>query len=322
MTTHAFSLRQLQYAVAVAETRSFHRAAERCHVSQPSLSTQLARLETVLGVRLFERDRRRVLPAAAAQELIERARRVLVEADDLVEAARRLGDPLAGTLRIGVIPTISPYLLPGVAPALRARYPRLSAIWVEERTAALVAALQAGEMDAAVLALEAPIGDVEREVIAEDPFVLAAPRDHPLAGRRSPAVMAELRDAGVLLLEDSHCFGPQALAVCESARAHGLEFRATSLATLAQMVAAGAGVTLLPLLAAPTEAGRARLTVRHFAPPAPHRTIALVWRRRSPLAPVLRQLAATMRQSYPRPALPRPSTSRSTPRQAAKHRAR
>jgi LysR family hydrogen peroxide-inducible transcriptional activator len=304
MQTHPFSLRQLQYAVAVAETRSFRRAAERCHVSQPSLSTQLAQLEGVLGVRLFERDRRRVLPTAAAEELIGRARRLLVEADDLLEAGRRLGDPLSGTLRIGVIPTVSPYLLPSVAPALRARFPRLSALWVEDRTAALMRSLRAGELDAALLALEAQIGDVEAEVIARDAFVLAAPPDHPLGGRRAPAAPAELRDARVLLLDESHCFGPQALAVCEGARAHGLEFRATSLATLVQMVAAGTGVTLLPLLAASTEAGRARVVVRPFTAPAPHRTIALVWRPRSPLAAVLRPLAAAMRDAYPRPALP------------------
>src|SRR6516225_6914503 len=122
MTPHAFSLRQLQYALAVAETRGFRTAAERCHVAQPSLSAQLAQLEEALGVRLFERDRRRVLLTAPGRELLERARRVLLEADDLSEAARRAGDPLAGQLRIGVIPTISPYLLPSITPVLRARF--------------------------------------------------------------------------------------------------------------------------------------------------------------------------------------------------------
>src|SRR5262245_57034486 len=119
LAPHPFSLRQLQYAVAVADSLSFRKAAERCHVSQPSLSAQLAQLEDALGVRLFERDRRGVLATAAGQELVERARRALVAADDLVAAARRAGDPLAGTLRIGVIPTISPYLLPAATPALR-----------------------------------------------------------------------------------------------------------------------------------------------------------------------------------------------------------
>src|SRR5258706_12854639 len=125
LAPHAFSLRQLQYAIAVADALSFRRAAERCHVSQPALSSQLAQLEQTLGVRMFERDRRRVLVTPAGREIIERARRLLIEADDLVDASRRAGDPLAGTLRIGVIPTLSPYLLPAVAPALRKAFPRL-----------------------------------------------------------------------------------------------------------------------------------------------------------------------------------------------------
>ena len=152
-TPHAASLRQLQYAVAVADTRSFRRAAQQCGVSQPSLSAQLAQLEGALGVRLFERDRRRVLPTPAGDALIERARRVLIDADDLVDAARRLGDPLAGPLSIGVIPTISPYLLPAAAPAIRRAHPRLSVRWVEDKTETLARELHAGRLDAALLAL-------------------------------------------------------------------------------------------------------------------------------------------------------------------------
>jgi LysR family hydrogen peroxide-inducible transcriptional activator len=301
LAPHAFSLRQLQYAVAVAETLSFRKAAEACHVSQPSLSAQLAQLEQALGVRLFERDRRRVFVTAAGKELIERARRVLLEADDLVAAARLARDPLAGTLRIGVIPTVSPYLLPSATPALRSAYPRLTTIWVEDKTETLVRSLDAGTLDAALLALEAEIGDVEREVVADDPFVLATRPDDPLGKRTTPAKVAELRDASVLLLDDGHCFRDQALAFCKSARARELEFRATSLPTLAHMVAGGAGVTILPELAVPTEAQGAGLRVRAFASPVPHRTLALVWRRRSPLAPALRKLASTIRQAYPRP---------------------
>jgi LysR family transcriptional regulator, hydrogen peroxide-inducible genes activator len=170
-----FTLRQLQYVVAVAETLSFRAAAERCHVAQPSLSAQLAQLEKALGVRLFERDRRRVLLTAAGRVLVERARAVLRETGDLVEAAIRAGDPLNGRLQIGVIPTISPYLLPTAAPALRRAHPRLTVVWREEKTADLLRDLQAGALDAALLALEADIGDVERAVIARDPFVLATP---------------------------------------------------------------------------------------------------------------------------------------------------
>jgi LysR family hydrogen peroxide-inducible transcriptional activator len=286
--------------VAVADALSFRKAAELCHVSQPSLSAQLAQLEDAIGVRLFERDRRRVLVTAAGRKIVDRARRLLLGADDLVAAATQAGDPLAGTLRIGVLPTISPYLLPSATPALRAAYPRLAAVWVEDKTEALVRSLDAGALDAALLALESEVEDVDREIVASDPFVLAARPDSPLGSRSSRVIPAELRDAEVLLLDDGHCFRDQALEYCSRARARELEFRATSLSTLAQMVAGGAGVTLLPRLAVPTETERAGLKVRAFAEPAPARTIALVWRKRSPIADALRRLAATIRQAYPR----------------------
>jgi len=301
---HAFSLRQLQYAVAVAAELSFRKAAERCHVSQPSLSAQIAQLEQALGVKLFERDRRRVLPTVAGQELLERARRLLVEVDDLAQAASRLGDPLAGTLRIGVIPTISPYLLPSATPALRARFPRLRLAWLEDKTGTLVRRLDEGTLDAALVALEADLGDLEHEVIARDPFVVVTAPGHALGRGRGRLRAADLRAASVLLLDDGHCFRAQALSFCASARAHELEFRATSLSTLAQMVAAGAGVTLLPGLAIATEAARAGLVVRRLVEPSPHRTIALVWRKRSPLAPALREVAAALRSVYPGPRAP------------------
>ncbi|GAO02442.1 LysR substrate-binding domain-containing protein [Anaeromyxobacter sp. PSR-1] len=311
---HPFSLRQLQYAIAVADTLSFRRAAERCRVAQPSLSTQLAQLESALGVRLFERDRRRVLVTGAGRPLLEQMRRLLLEADDLLEAARQAGDPLAGALRVGVIPTISPYLLPAVAPALRAAYPALRLTWLEDRTAELVRSLHAGTLDAALLAVEAELGDVEVAPVARDAFVLATPPGHPLGAARGPASAAELRDASVLLLEDGHCLREQALAFCSRARTRELEYRATSLSTLAQMVAGGAGVTLLPELAVPTETRRADLRLRPFADPAPFRTIALVWRRSSPIAEALRRLAATVKAAYPTPAGRAPGSERQRPR--------
>jgi LysR family hydrogen peroxide-inducible transcriptional activator len=295
---HPFTLRQLQYVVAVAESLSFRKAAERCHVSQPSLSAQLAQIEEALGVRLFERDRRRVLVTSAGLAIVERARFILRETDDVVELARRSADPLSRVLRIGVIPTISSYFLPRLAPALRRAFPRLTVLWVEDKTEVLVRNLDGGTLDAALVALEADIGDVEREIVGSDAFVLATPMGHPLGSKASPATASELKDASVLLLDDGHCFREQALAFCSTAKAHELEFRATSLSTLAQMVAGGAGVTLLPQLAVATEAKRAGLAIRPFARPAPKRTIALVWRRRSPLGPALRQLAATAQTAY------------------------
>jgi LysR family hydrogen peroxide-inducible transcriptional activator len=294
---HPFTLRQLQYVAAVAELRSFRRAAERCHVSQPSLSAQVIQLEEALGVRLFERGGRRVLVTGAGDVVLPRLRRLLLEADDLADSVRQLGDPLSGTLRLGVIPTISPYLLPEVVPVLRARHPGLSAVWVEDKTENLVESLREGRIDGALLALEAPLGEVEKEMVCDDPFVLAAPPGHPLVRESAPATPQELRGAGFLLLDDGHCFRDQALAYCAGARGRELDFRATSLATLAQMVAGGAGVTLLPRIAIPVENRRSELVVRRLASPEPHRTIALVWRPRSPLGPALRRLALTMREA-------------------------
>jgi LysR family hydrogen peroxide-inducible transcriptional activator len=296
-----FSLRMLQYVVAVAECLSFREAALRCQVSQPSLSIQLAQLERTLSVKLFERDRRRVLVTPSGREFIERARAILRDTEDLITLARLSGDSLTGALRFGVIPTISPYLLPGLTCALRAAYPDLTAMWTEDKTEALVHSLDAGRIDAAFVALEAELGDVEREVIGHDPFVLATPPGHPLGVKSSPATPAELRHASVLLLDEGHCLREQALAFCAGAKVHELAFRATSLSTLAQMVAGGNGVTLLPLLSIPTEARRAKLRLRRFAEPAPKRTIALVWRPRSPLGPALRRLAATARGAFPVP---------------------
>jgi LysR family hydrogen peroxide-inducible transcriptional activator len=288
------TLRQLQYAVAIAETQSFSRAAERCAVSQPSLSAQIGELESSLGVRLFERGRRGVLVTAAGRELLARASRVLIDVDDLVGAAAHLLDPLVGTLRIGVIPTIGPYLLPDVTAPLKRAYPRLMIYWVEDKTDALVAALGRGELDAALLALEADLGGLEHALVAKDRFVLAMPQNHPLSRRTTRVSSDELRGQRVLLLDDGHCLRDQALSVCSSAAAEELGFRATSLPTLVQMVRSGIGVTLLPELSLPIEVKRGELSIRRFKNPEPARTIVLAWRQRSPLANALGQIAATL----------------------------
>jgi len=300
-TPHPFSLRQLQYVAAIADTGSFRRAAELCAVSQPSLSAQVAQLERQLDVRLFERTTRRVLATPAGTEVLARAREVLREATDLVDAATRLADPFAGTLRLGVIPTISPYLLPDVAPALRTRHPRLRLVWTEDKTAILAARLRTGDLDAALLALEAAeVGTVEHVVVGRDPFVLATPLGHALGVKTSPATARDLAGAQVLLLDDGHCFREQTLSWCERAGTRELDYRATSLATLTQMVAGGAGITLLPSLAVASENRRGDLRIRPFAAPAPGRTIALVWRKNSPLGPALRTVAATIADVYGR----------------------
>jgi LysR family hydrogen peroxide-inducible transcriptional activator len=297
---HPLTLRQAQYAVAVADLRSFRRAAERCRVSQPALSSQLAELESGIGVRLFERDRRRVLPTPAGAELLGRLRRLLVEADDLVDAARQAAEPMTGRLRLGILPTVAPYLLPDAVVALRAGFPRLSLQWTEDRTAGLVSTLREGGLDGAVVALESDVGDLEHAAIGRDEFVLAVPAGHPLARSHRPARAAELEGVPVLLLADGHCFREQALAFCSRAGADELGFRATSLGTLAQMAAGGAGVTLLPRLAVAVENRRGALVVRRFAAPVPARTLVVVWRPRSPLAAALRPVAATLGEAFRR----------------------
>lgn len=298
------SLRQLQYAVAVADTLGFHKAAARCHVSQPTLSAQIQQLETALGVRIFERDRRRVLVTRAGADIVARARRVLVEADDLLAVATRVREPFVGMLRVGVIPTVAPYLLPEIMPKVGKAYPKLSLVFREEKTADIVRELAEGTLDAGLLALEADVGECAHAEIVRDPFVVALPKGHPLAhpraragarARKNTIELSDLDGENVLLLDEGHCFREQALTLCSKAGAAETPFRATSLATLAQMVSSGAGITLLPSMAVPVENRRGQLEIRPFAKAVPGRTIALVWRPSSPLASTFQELAKTLR---------------------------
>jgi LysR family hydrogen peroxide-inducible transcriptional activator len=288
------SLRQLQYVVAVADTLGFRRAAERCAVSQPTLSAQVQHLEEVLGVKLFERDRRRVLVTSAGEEIVTRARRILVDTEDLLAVATRARDPFAGTFRVGVIPTIAPYFLPEVTQVLAKKYPQLRLVFREEKTEDTVRDLWAGTLDAGLVALEADLGALEHAEVMRDPFVVAMPRGHRLAKKKKIA-QSDLDDQEVLLLEDGHCLRSQALALCSKAGAHEMDLRATSLATLVQMVAGSHAVTLLPDLALSVENRGAQLEIRPFAAPIPFRTLALVWRPRSPFADAFRKTAATLR---------------------------
>lgn len=298
---HDLSLRQLQYVVAVAETLGFRRAAERCAVSQPTLSTQVQQLEEVLGVKLFERDRRRVLVTSAGEEVVARARRILVDTEDLLAVATRARDPFAGTFRVGVIPTIAPYYLPEVTRVLAKAYPRLRLVFREEKTEDTVRDLWAGTLDAGLVALEADLGALEHAEVMRDPFVVAMPRGHRLA-RKKKIAQSDLDDQEVLLLDDGHCLRSQALALCSKAGAHEMDLRATSLATLVQMVAGSHAVTLLPDVALPVENRGDQLEIRPFSAPIPFRTLALVWRPRSPFSDAFRTIATTLH----RPGCPRP----------------
>src|SRR5690606_35920919 len=234
------NLRDLRYLVALAEHRHFGRAAEASFVSQPTLSTQIRKLEEELGVALFERAPRKVMLTPVGREIVERARKVLADVDQLAEIARRSQDPEAGTVRLGLFPTLGPYLLPHVLPGLRERFPRLEFLLVEDKTDALLERLRDGRLDAAVLALPLADEQLHAEPLFDEPFVLATPAGHPLAGR-GPLAVDDLDEERLLLLEEGHCLREQALDVCRLAGAGERDFRATSLETLRQMVAAGVG---------------------------------------------------------------------------------
>jgi len=275
-------LRDLRYLVAVADARHFGRAAAKCFVSQPTLSAQLRKLEDSLGVQLIERRPRRITLTEAGEEVVQRARLMLEAADAIVTVAQTRRDPLSGQLKLAMLPTIGPYLLPQVALKLRKALPRLELMLYEYRTEPMLERLHNGEIDVGILAL--PIQDdslVTRELY-EEPFVVAMPDAHRLAGR-SQVKTEDLNNETLLLLEDGHCLRDQALAVCaRSGVREKQDFRATSIETLRQMVAAGVGVTLLPTLASRGAYGAARgMTTRPFARPVPSRRIGAAWRRSS-----------------------------------------
>jgi LysR family hydrogen peroxide-inducible transcriptional activator len=286
-------MRQLQYFVALAEHRHFGRAAESCFVTQSTLSAGLQEMEQLLGVVLVERTKRRVMLTPLGEEVARRAGPLLRAAEDIVELARASGEPLSGPLRLGVIPTIAPYLLPRLMPSLRQVFPALQLFLREDLTARLLDQLDAGHLDAALLALPTETPGCAVAEIAEDPFVLACLPDHPLA--REAAVTPDmLVGTPLLLLEDGHCLRQHALAVCNLAAARaGEEIRGTSLQTVIQMAAQGLGITLLPRLAVTAGAiDGTGLVTRPFAGRPPARRIALAWRSSSPRRAEFERLAA------------------------------
>ncbi|MEQ1890914.1 MAG: LysR substrate-binding domain-containing protein [Planctomycetota bacterium] len=304
------SLRQLECVVAVADRLSFRRAAEAIAITQPALSLQIQQLERMLGMQLFERDRRRVLVTPAGEALVARARVALAEIDAFVEAAGSLRDPLAGTLRLGVIPTVAPYVLPGLVAVLRKRLPRLRLLLREDQTSHLVEQVQEGKLDLALLALEAELSTLATRALYADPFVLAVPDTHALAGRKS-AKEQDLADEDVLLLEDGHCLREQALAICRRTDARELgDFRATSLNTLVRMVSSGAGVTLLPAMSVATEVhGQDKLTTLALER-RPVRTIGLAYRASSARLALFERLAEHLCETAPRGTIALPSARR------------
>jgi LysR family hydrogen peroxide-inducible transcriptional activator len=290
------TLRQLRFLVAVVERRHFSDAAKECLVSQSTLSAAIQEMEDLLGVKLLERTKRVVIPTAIGEDLAERAKKLLQGAEELVEAADAARDPLSGSLQLGIIPTIGPFLVPRIMPALRRQFPELKIYLREEQSAPLLARLDSGQIDAAILALPYPCDGLETMELAQDRFFVVAPSGHRLS--RLGAVRAQdMAGDDLLLLEDGHCMREHALAACslEGARRNS-GFQGTSLHTLVQMAANGLGVTLVPDMA--LQAGILRgldLAVTPLAQDAPAREIALAWRLTSSRKILLRRLGAVLR---------------------------
>ena len=293
-------LKDLRYLVAVADQRHFGRAAARCFVSQPTLSAQLKKLEDNLGVQLIERAPNNVCLTEAGEAIVARARRILEASDEMVTLARSQRDPLAGRLRVALLPTIGPYLLPRVAPAVRKALPRLELRLYEYQTAAMLAKLHAGEIDVGILALPVEVDGLESRELYREAFMVALPEHHPLAARERVR-LADLKGEQLLLLEEGHCLRDQALEVCSRVGVSDQQdFRATSLETLRQMVATGAGVTLLPELAGRGAYRNARgVALRPFARPAPERHIGALWRKSSARRAAIDALCELIREHAP-----------------------
>lgn len=298
MLTPLPTLRQLRYLVALDEHRHFGRAAEACLATQSTLSAGLQELETLLGATLIERTRRKVMPTPLGEEVIARARRLLRDAEDVVDLVKASGQALSGTLRLGVIPTIAPYLLPAVLPGLREAYPDLRLRLREDQTARLIERLSAGTLDVALLALPVDLDDFEVMPLGEDGFVFTARPSHKLAAKTA-ITTEDLAGADLLLLEEGHCLREHALAACRLVKGGDRDLLATSLPTLVQMVAYGLGVTLVPRMAvsAGILAGTGLIT-RELAEPA-GRGIGLVWRPSSPRAAEFRLLGEMLYPTTP-----------------------
>ena len=277
------TIKQLRYLCAVVEHGHFGRAARACYVSQSTLSAGILELEEVLGASLIERNNRSLVLTGLGEEVVARARSLLVDVEELVALCQASAEPLGGRLRLGVIPTIAPFLLPGLLKALRDDYPNFKPFIREDLSDTLIEALQRGELDLLLLALPFTADAVETMELFSDAFFLASPPEHPLLAR-GQLDAADLKGQDLLLLEDGHCLRDHALEACKLRDSdYRAPYRATSLNTVVQMVASGIGVTLLPKMA--LEAGALvppGVSVTPFDDIGVARTIGLMWRRKTP----------------------------------------
>jgi len=295
------TISELRYLVALANRAHFGRAAEDCHVSQPTLSNQIRKLEEYLGVTLIERNARLFSLTSMGQEVVEKARKILGQVDALLASTRKSHEPLTGPLNLGVIPSLAPYLLPRLLPLIKKHYGRLQLVVHEDLTEHLLERLRGYRIDAALLALPLDGGGFDEIALFDEPFWFACPAQHPL-GRLKSVSEADLRGEPLLLLADGHCLRGQALAACGRAAADDEridDFRAASLETICQLVAAGFGCTLLPALAARLQDPEPSFVVRPLRSRNASRRIGLVWRRGDPKAGELTLLASLVRDNPP-----------------------
>ncbi len=290
------SLRQLRYFDALAQSLHFGRAAEQCAVTQPALSMQIQELEKELGTILIERTRQGTKLTPEGEEIARRVSSILANIRDLADYARHCGRVLTGMLRLGVIPTIAPYVLPKLLPHLRREYPELDLHLREAQTQYVLVDLAGGRLDAVLLSLPIDLPEIETLELFDDPFVLALPAAHPVPDK-AVATPAMFEHERLLLLEEGHCLRDQALSFCELKQVQNLDtFGTTSLSTLVQMVANGFGVTLLPRMSLETEVRRDDIRLLSFAAPAPTRKIGLAWRQTSPRSKDFAELGRLIRE--------------------------
>jgi len=276
------NIRDLEYLTAIADLRHFRKAAERCCVSQPTLSGQIKKLEDELGVQLIERTKHKVFLTPLGEDIAKQADKVLSEAAHITAMAQTGKDPFAGPLRIGAFPTLSPYLLPHIVQSIQKKFPRLELYLVEEQTSRILVMIKEGKLDAVILALPEEHEELEVKPLFEEPFYLATSKTHPFARKKS-IKQTDLRGEALLLLEDGHCLRDNALEVCTYAGAKEQSgFRASSLETLRQMVAVGTGITLIPQLAMQKDFSVHKL-IKYipFSDPVPSRKIGILWRKTS-----------------------------------------
>lgn len=293
------TLQELRYMVALADHGHFGKASEACHISQSTLSTQIRKLEDFLGVALFDRSLKQVTLTPVGQEIVASARLILDETNRIRGLARQTADPMERTVQLGVIPTLGPYYLPHVLTLLHNKYPKLRLLLREEMTPHVLAHLAEGRLDAGLLALPVSAPSLEVVPLFKEPFLAAVPANHKLATAKTVRIN-ELVSAGLLLLEEGHCLRDNALEACHLDGLQNEEISATSLETLRQMVGMGLGVTLIPALASGgTTADITQVALRPLAAPGASRTIGLVWRRRSPLAATMEQLALSLKKALP-----------------------